>query len=95
MTTKAALIDWTIKEEGAHGKLLALFGEHRGQIDVMYEGENFAAFTYKDNALDVLKTESYGRSSADIGSLLRILPTFIENDYGSTCNLAESTSVPV
>ena len=49
---KVATIFWADEGEQAFGNLLAVFGEHRGKIDVIYEGDNFLTVSYEDNCLD-------------------------------------------
>ena len=49
---KVATIFWSDEGMTAFKNLLSVFGEHRGKIDVIYEGDNYLVVTFKDGCLD-------------------------------------------
>lgn len=80
MTVKAALIDWTTYDEKAHIDLLQFFGKVRGKVNVLYEGTNFAAFSYEDNALDELANDCFGFECEIFDSLDELFERFEAED---------------
>ena len=49
---KVATFFWSDEGEQAFKDLLAVFGEHRGKIDVLYDGDNYLVVTFEDGCLD-------------------------------------------
>ena len=80
MTLKVALIDWTPKEDHAHERLLGLVRTHNTKIHVLYEGDNFGAFTYEDNVLDVLEHDDHGFDCEVFDSVEKLFERFDAED---------------
>ena len=49
---KVATFFWSDEGEQAFNDLLSVFAEHRGKIDVLYDGDNYLVVTYQDGCLD-------------------------------------------
>ena len=81
MTIKAALIDWTTTYDvDAHVELLQHFAKARGKVNVLYDGDTFAAFSYEDNALDELEADCFGFECEIFDSLDELFERFDAED---------------
>ena len=52
---KAIIINWTTNEVEHYNNLLSVFAEHRGKINLIFEGCAFSVLSYEDGVLDGIK----------------------------------------